>query len=608
MEKKTILVVEDNAFNMKLVRSLLKIGGYNIIEAVTAEEGLELLKTHRPHLILMDIQLPGMDGLEASRQIQTDPDIKDIPILALTAYAMKGDEQKVRDAGCIGYISKPLDTKGFIKTLQTHLPTEPEKKKQDIPEQKKEPGAADAREEIFFTNRILIVDDEPLNVKLLKAKLSRDTYVTIEAFNGQECLDKVKAEHPDLILLDLMMPGIDGFEVTRILKKDPKTRNIPIIHVTALDTSADKARALEAGADEFLNKPINTKELLTRIRSLLRLKKYQEQLSTRKVSEAHFLNAETPAPKLENIDLKATILIADTNKKHVDFLKTHLSIYCNRFFVTGNGKEAVSIAESENIDIVLLDIPLSDMNGHEVCRRLKKMDRTRNIQVITITSVADLESKLKSIELGTDDYLIKPVNELELTARIKSFIKKKAYLDMLVSKCETAVKSSITDQLTTLYNHAFFKHYLGLELLRSLHQKHFLTLVMLDLDNFKNVNDSYGHQEGDRILQAVATVIRSSVREIDVCARYGGEEFAVVLPYTDRHIGSRIAERLWKGIANIQETSTATTGTGRITVSIGVAICPLDALNVEDLIHKADTAMYQAKKAGKNQIAYFSDQ
>ncbi|CCK81958.1 response regulator [Desulfobacula toluolica] len=464
MEKRTILVIEDNAFNMKLVGSLLKIGGYKIIEAWTAEEGLELIRKHVPDLILMDIQLPGMDGLTATREIQNDPKIQNIPVLALTAYAMKSDEKRVLDAGCVGYISKPLDTRTFLNTLQSHLPPGTDERKQDPRKQKTDPKLKDSGEEIFFKNRILIVDDNPLNVKLLKAKLSGDTFDTIEALSGQECLDKVKKEYPDLILLDLMMPGINGFEVTRILKKDKNTRDIPIIHVTALDSSRDKAMALEAGADEFLNKPINTKELLTRIRSLLRLKKYQEQLKTRRESESHFIPSETSDLELETICFKPTILIADTSEQDVEFLKKNLNAFCDRIIITGSGKKAVLIAESEQIDIVLLDIPLSDMDGHEVCKQLKKMDRTRNIQVITITSMADLETKIKSIELGTDDYLIKPVNELEFKARIKSFIKKKVYLDMLVSKYKNAFKSAITDQLTALYNHAFFKHYLELEL------------------------------------------------------------------------------------------------------------------------------------------------
>lgn len=263
MGQGTLLVVEDNAYNMKLVRSLLQLGGYQVIEAETAEQGLDLAREHRPEAVLMDIQLPGMDGLTATGKLKEDPETKDIPVLALTAYAMEGDEQKALASGCVGYISKPLDTKSFLQTLQGHIPSL--SKDQDETD---DPGDGSVssdqtglREDLFFKDRILVVDDDdPVNVKLLTAKLPRDSYEALKAYSGQECLDAVYREHPNLILLDLMMPGIDGFEVTRRLKKDEKTRDIPIIHITALDSEADKARGLEAGADEFLNKPIVASE------------------------------------------------------------------------------------------------------------------------------------------------------------------------------------------------------------------------------------------------------------------------------------------------------------------------------------------------------------
>lgn len=604
MEEKTILVIEDNAYNMKLARSLIKIGGYSILEAGSAEEGLELAKKNEPDLILMDIQLPGMDGLTATSEIKKNEALKDIPVLALTAYAMKGDEQRVLDVGCSGYITKPIDTKKFLRKLKEYLPGESPGLKMggSLPNKNSEPTNVDER--AFYKKKILIVDDEPLNVKLLKAKLTCDKFLTMEAYSGHECLELVEKELPDIILLDLMMPGIDGFDVTKILKNDDRTKSIPVIHITALDSSKDKAKALKVGADEFLNKPINTKELLTRIRTLLRIKKYQEQLSTRKKSEAHFIfkQPETDVNP-DDVRPKATILIADTNQSDVNFLKKNLDTYCSRLFVTESGSEAVHIAETEKIDIVLLDIPLSDMDGHEVCKRLKKMDRTRNIQVITVTSRVDIKTKIKSIELGTDDYLVKPVNPLELQARIRSSIKKKTYMDILVSKYETAFNTSITDQLTGLYNNAFFRHYIGLELNRCIEQNHFLTLLMIDIDNFKNINDTYGHQLGDVVLRRVADVLRASVREIDVCARYGGEEFTVVLPYADKPSGVSIAERVRKSISKIQDDFGHPGGIGRVTVSIGVAICPPDALTVTELVHRADMAMYEAKRGGKNRIS-----
>jgi CheY-like chemotaxis protein len=121
MANETVLVIEDNEMNMKLARSLLQIGNYSVLEAVDAEVGIRLAREHHPDLILMDIQLPGMDGLAATRELKNDPKVKDISIIALTSYAMQGDEEKARDAGCVGYISKPIDTRSFLETVGQFL-------------------------------------------------------------------------------------------------------------------------------------------------------------------------------------------------------------------------------------------------------------------------------------------------------------------------------------------------------------------------------------------------------------------------------------------------------------------------------------------------------
>ena len=170
----------------------------------------------------MDIQLPGMDGLSATRIIKNDPALKSIPVVALTAHAMMGDEQKAREAGCDGYLTKPINTKTFLEEITKYLKT-------------KQPE----RRINYYKKKILIVDNEPLNVKLLEAKLPPDEYNVIKAFSGSEAIIKVSESPPDLILLDIMMPEIDGFEVARRLKKNPETKHIPIIMVTALNDRED---------------------------------------------------------------------------------------------------------------------------------------------------------------------------------------------------------------------------------------------------------------------------------------------------------------------------------------------------------------------------------
>ncbi|MGD1975553.1 MAG: response regulator, partial [Desulfobacterales bacterium] len=280
-------------------------------------------------------------------------------------------------------------------------------------------------------HRILIVDDEPLNVKLLEAKLSAEKYETSTAYSGAEALEKIVDAAPDLILLDIMMPDMNGYEVTQRLKDNPDSRDIPVILVTALDGTDNKIKGLEAGADEFLNKPVSTPELLARVKSLLRLKQYQDQLKSPSHSEKIYtapISAESATQK--SVDLPSILLVED-DEKDAKLIQSYLYGEPYQIKLVKDGEETLSCVEQEKVDLIMLDILLPGINGFEVCRRLKKNDHTRNIQIVAITSLGDLESKIKGLELGADDYLVKPINRHELGVRVKALIKKKAYLDSL---------------------------------------------------------------------------------------------------------------------------------------------------------------------------------
>jgi two-component system cell cycle response regulator len=245
-----------------------------------------------------------------------------------------------------------------------------------------------------------------------------------------------------------------------------------------------------------------------------------------------------------------------------------------------------------------LDILLPRKNGYEVCKILKGKERTKNIQIIAITSMNDLDSKVKGIESGADDYLGKPVNKHELKSRVKSLLKKKAYLDKLCAKYEMAVQSAITDKLTGLYSRGYFDHFLDLEIKRSYRQKTPVALLMIDIDNFKQINDNFGHLAGDKILKQLGDLIKFNIREIDLAARYGGEEFAVVMSNTDTHRAEKAAERIRQSIQEHGFVDSDFT----VTVSIGIALFPLDAKSMDELIEKADTSLYKAKRDGKNRV------
>ena len=592
----TILVVEDDHLNMKLMRSILALGHYQILEAGEAETGLELAARHHPDLILMDIQLPGLDGLSATRRLKQTPALANIPVIALTGLAMDGDRENALAAGCDDYISKPINTRTFLASIRERMAPVEEAPAPSVTEP---PATATGPGQ----SKILVVDDDPMNVKLISAILSKDDYAIVTAYGGEEALRITRAENPDLILLDVMMPVMDGYQVTREVKGDPATAGIPIIMVTALNGTEDKVRGLESGADEFLTKPVNRAELLARVKSMLRLKQYRDQLMLRTRSERAFAHPAAPAPVLKAVSHQQKVLLVEDNAKDQRLLSGQLAEQPYDVVVATDGEAALQHALAGGIDLLLLDIFLPGIDGFDVCQQLKASAETRDIQVVLITCLNDLDGKIKGMELGADDYLIKPVDGRELTARIKALLAKKSYLDQLHAHYEQALSSAISDGLTGLYNHAYFKKFLGLELKRSLRQNYPTSLLMLDLDNFKSLNDRFGHPAGDRVLQDMARIIKDGIREVDLAARYGGEEFAVVLPYADTDGAMIVAQRILETVRAYRPEGDLAGQVEGITISIGLATCPADDDQADNLIKTADRLLYKAKASGKNRIA-----
>ena len=606
MKNIKILVVEDNALNMKLVRSLLHLGKYEVLETDDGEKGLLMMQKHRPDLVLMDIQLPGMNGLEVTSLMRENPDLREIPVIALTSYAMEGDRQRAIEAGCTGYVTKPIDTRTFLKTIQQYLPTESNVSLQSHSPDDNKVSASPNKINGKYLPKILIVDDEPLNTKLLSAQIPSDRYSVVCAYCGREALEIAEKIRPELILLDVMMPNMDGYEVTLKLKAMPTTSHIPIIMITALQGSEDKARGLEAGAEEFLSKPVNKVELLARINSMICLKRYKEQLSHRMQSEKQVVGRETPLISVQNEEIcKATILLVEDNKKDISLIKGHLGDLPYEVLIAENGEDAIAIVKTKEVDVILLDILLPGMNGFQVCSTIKESNDVSPPQIVIITSLDDLGSQIKGAELGADDFLIKPINGRVFRARINSLVRKKKYLDKLLSHYEIAVNSAIMDGLTGLYNHIYLKQSLEMEVKRSIRQQYPSTLIMLDLDNFKHYNDTYGHLAGDAVLAEFSSLLKSCVRETDLVARYGGEEFCIVLPYTGKQESLMVAEKILQSIRNHKFAEKTCPASEAITASAGIASCPSDTSIASELINKADAMLYVAKKEGKNRAIVY---
>src|SRR4029079_5472098 len=288
---KTVMIVEDNELNMKLFHDLLEAHGYRTVGTRNGVEALDLARKHRPDLILMDIQLPEVSGLEVTKGLKEDEELRSIPVVAVTAFAMKGDEERIREGGCEAYLSKPISVAKFIETIRHFLGT--------------------ACGKPSMTARVLVVDDVPANVKLLEARLSAEYFDVTTAQSGAEALGICERAECDVVLLDVMMPEMDGFGVCKRLKNNPATHHIPVVIVTALDQTSDRVKGLEAGADDFLTKPVSDVALIARVRSLARLKLMTDELRMRAVTSRD-IGIESPEREaVADTGLQGRILIVD---------------------------------------------------------------------------------------------------------------------------------------------------------------------------------------------------------------------------------------------------------------------------------------------------------
>lgn len=297
----------------------------------------------------------------------------------------------------------------------------------------------------------------------------------------------------------------------------------------------------------------------------------------------------------------ARILVVDDDAANIRLVQETLSELDHCVETASDGVEAIERVRAAPPDLLILDVMMPKMNGLEVCRIVKSMASESFIPIILVTVKGDIDSKVTGLKVGADDYLAKPFNPLELRARVESMLRIKALQDKIDARRRELESLSVTDDLTKLYNHRAMQQRLKDEFRRAQRYNEPLSLLMLDVDHFKSVNDRYGHLFGDKVLSELAGVLKEHVREIDIVARYGGEEFMVILPETHFSGSLTVADRLWRAVAEHpfehDDTQVA------ITVSVGISFFPnKNIANVEQLVQFADEALYQAKQQGRNRI------
>jgi len=290
------------------------------------------------------------------------------------------------------------------------------------------------------------------------------------------------------------------------------------------------------------------------------------------------------------------ILIVDDTRLNIKIM-TDILADNYKIFSAGSGKEALDIAMSQSIDLILLDIIMPEMDGYEVCKRLKSNQQTKNIPVIFISAMTNVEDETKGLEMGAIDYIFKPVSTPILKARVKNHLELKKYRDILE-------KRSLMDGLTGIANRCYFDATFDKEWRRALDSGDALSLVFIDIDFFKRYNDCYGHLAGDDCLRQVGSTLKDSLKKAgDLVARFGGEEFIIVLPATSLADAARVGEKVRRNIESIKVVHSRSEVSKYVTISVGIATAvPQENMIPASLLEKADMALYQAKKKGRNRV------
>jgi two-component system cell cycle response regulator len=450
-----------------------------------------------------------------------------------------------------------------------------------------------------MTARVLVVDDILSNVKLLEAKLAAEYFEVLTASNGEQALARVSADLPDIILLDVMMPGMDGFEVCRRIKTNTKTTHIPIIMVTALDQPTDRVAGLDAGADDFLTKPVDDTALFARVRSLVRLKTMTDELRMREETGQNMGLADAGEMLLEP-DPSGRILIVEDRPESVAWFRASLEPKNSLVDVSGF-EEALIRARGGDFDLIVVSLGIRAFDGLRLCSHLRSIPEARNTPILVLVSDGENRKLTQAIDMGVNDYLMRPVDRNELLARVRTQLRKKRYGDRLRHNMQLSVEMAITDQLTGLHNRRYMTRHLD-TLLKNASPGKPISFLILDIDYFKSVNDSHGHDIGDEVLREFAGRVSASVRGIDLACRYGGEEFVVVMPDTDPGFAYAVAERLRQSVETAPFPITRPPGQLNITVSVGIASSLGGADTSEGLLRRADQALYRAKREGRNRV------
>jgi two-component system, cell cycle response regulator len=451
-----------------------------------------------------------------------------------------------------------------------------------------------------MTARVLVVDDILANIKLLEARLMAEYFEVLTATSGEAAIEICNRERIDVVLLDVMMPGMDGFETCRRIKANKVTQHVPVIMVTALDQTSDKIQGLEAGADDFLSKPVDDIALITRVKNLARLKVLNDEMLMRAATTEQMGLPDSVAVTRALRGESGRVLLVDDHRRSAARTMQAMAA-THDVFVDSDIQTALMRVAEHNFDLLIVSLSLSNADGLRLCSQVRSLDRTRHLPIIVMVEPGDEARLMRGLDMGVNDYLVRPVDRHELLARVKTQIKRKRHSDLLRTRLEESVEFAITDALTGLHNRRYMEGHLRTLVTESVAANRPLSVLVADIDFFKRINDTYGHDAGDHVLREFANRFRRNTRGIDLACRFGGEEFVTIMPDTTIERAYQVGERLRACIAAEPFRLNATTQLS-LTASVGIAMLERADDTPETLFKRADNALYAAKRDGRNRV------
>ncbi len=543
-------IIEDSQALLSVYKAFLQDSDFDVsVFNSTISDINRLIKQGGFKLVICPCFPKFQDGPSIAHSVKSDPDLASSVFIVSTSMQRDniGSEWDLRDIDAV--LLKPFDQKGLLKTLTKVYNSQPQQKRQ--------------------APLALVIDDSRAVRNTLASYLKALNFDVSTASDGHQGLETASRILPDLILVDVEMPVMDGFEFCRKLSREPDIKNIPTIVVSGTIDESQFRKGFRAGAIDFLEKPVSQPALAAIIESV------SINDSTSSCGTTVILSEDAT---LSSILVKTLNFLNSSvnNCNSIDELETYLCF--------------------SNPDIILLDLS-GNQDKLNTCMRVRNLLGSDSPVIIAVADETDRDIMFQCFKYGATEFIIKPFGRDEVRARIENHIKLKKLQDELVQKNRILESLAYKDKLTGLMNRRYFDKALKDELAKAQTNSTSLSFLMIDLDNFKQVNDTYGHDTGDIVLKEIASIIIDNIQGNAIPCRYGGEEFCVIYPDTSLADAVSNSEKI-KRFCSAKPISKHRINQ---TISGGVSAFP-ETSDPEDLVPDADNSLYQAKRSGKNKI------